>query len=314
MTYLLDPHSAGLQRAADLLTRGEQVAFATETVYGLGADARNDRAVAGIYEAKGRPSFNPLIVHVSSLEAARIYVEWPDMANAVAQAFWPGPLTLVLPLRKGAGISKLVTAGLDSLAIRIPAHPMAQKLLAIFDGPVAAPSANPSGRISPTTAQHVLDGLGGKIAAVLEGGSCAVGLESTILDLTEPEHPKLLRAGGVTAEALGSSLGQSIALAHSDTPGKVTAPGQLTSHYAPRASVRLNASNWDLGELRLGFGKMDCDLNLSPNGDLLEAAANLFAHLHQLDAAGRPIAVSPIPKDGLGLAINDRLQRAAAPR
>lgn len=312
MTDLLLPNETDIARAAQLLADGEQVAFATETVYGLGADARQDKAVAGIYAAKGRPSFNPLIVHVASIDAAKRYVNWSDLADQVARAFWPGPLTLVLPLRADAGISKLVTAGLDTLAIRVPAHAGAQHLLTRFDGPVAAPSANPSGRISPTTAQHVIDGLDGKIAAVIDGGFCSVGLESTILDLTGT--PTLLRAGGVSAEDLSQALGRDIALQHNATPGTVTAPGQLSSHYAPKASVRLNATQWRDGELRLGFGPVDCDLNLSETGDLVEAAANLFAHLHALDAKGLPIAVSPVPDTGLGAAINDRLTRAAAPR
>ncbi len=312
MTEQLLSQDPGFARAADLLQSGEQVAFATETVYGLGADARNDTAVAGIYAAKGRPSFNPLIVHVGSKDIAQRYVVWSELADKVAEAFWPGPLTLVLPLRLETSISKLVTAGLDSLAIRVPAHPSAQSLLQVFDGPLAAPSANPSGRISPTTASHVMNGLNGKIAAVLDGGSCAVGLESTILDLTG--HPALLRAGGISAEALETLLGQGVSLHHSATPGKVTAPGQLSSHYAPNASVRLNATEWHTGESRLGFGNVDCDLNLSETSDLTEAAANLFAHLHSLDRMNRPIAVSPIPETGLGMAINDRLTRAASPR
>ena len=314
MTEQLQSQDPDFMRAVELLQRGEQVAFATETVYGLGADARDDRAVAGIYAAKGRPSFNPLIVHIASADDAKRYVLWSDHCEKVTNAFWPGPLTLVLPLRGDAGISKLVTAGLNTLAIRVPAHPSAQRLLRAFGGPLAAPSANPSGRISPSTAEHVLNGLNGKIAAVLDGGSCTVGLESTILDLTNPNRPTLLRAGGVSADDLGTHLGCDVAQQHDATPGTVTAPGQLSSHYAPRASMRLNATDWRPGELRLGFGDVDCDLNLSEQGDLVEAAANLFAHLHQLDAANAAIAVSPIPNMGLGLAINDRLTRAAAPK
>lgn len=309
MTTRLLPTRAGIQEAAALLRSGAQVAFPTETVYGLGGDARDGKAVAGIYAAKGRPSFNPLIVHVPDAEAAQRYAGWSDQADALARAFWPGPLTLVLPLRADAGLSPLVTAGLDSVAIRVPASALARALLNAFDGPLAAPSANPSGKISPTSAEHVLAGLSGKIAAVLDGGACDVGLESTIIGLTGA--PALLRAGGVPREAIEDALGSKLA----EAGEAITAPGQLASHYAPDAAMRLQAEQWQEGELRLGFGPMDCDLNLSESGDLAEAAANLFGHLHRLDAMnGEKIAVAPIPETGLGLAINDRLRRAAAPR
>ena len=310
MTERLTPTSAHMQRAADLLADGALVAFPTETVYGLGADARNGRAVAEIYAAKGRPSFNPLIVHVPSSEAAQSYGVWSETAQRFADAFWPGPLSMVLPLRRDAGLSELVTAGLESVAIRIPAGDLAQELLQRFNGPVAAPSANPSGRISPTTPAHVLAGLDGKIGAVLDGGACSVGLESSIIGLTG--EPTLLRAGGVPREAIEEVLGASLRMA---VEGEITAPGQIASHYAPNARVRLNAIAWEVGEKTLGFGPMACDLNLSETGDLVEAAANLFGHLHRLDAMdGIGIAVAPIPRLGLGAAINDRLQRAAAPR
>ncbi|MBI6629315.1 L-threonylcarbamoyladenylate synthase [Pontibaca salina] len=309
-TELLGTAQADLARAANLLGEGRLVAFPTETVYGLGADARNGVAVAAIYAAKGRPAFNPLIVHVADADAARRYVQWNDIATRLADAFWPGPLTLVLPLREGHGISPLATAGLETLAVRVPAHKSAQGLLRAFDGPLAAPSANPSGRISPTTAAHVLAGLDGRIAAVIDDGHCPVGLESTILALDGT--PRLLRAGGIAAEAVEALLGQSLAAPQS--PTTPSAPGQLASHYAPQAQVRLNAKTARPGEVLLGFGDMGCDLNLSPGGDLIEAAANLFGHLHQLDATGRPIAVAPVPDHGLGRAINDRLHRAAAPR
>ncbi|TDK43757.1 L-threonylcarbamoyladenylate synthase [Antarcticimicrobium luteum] len=309
-TLHLTASAADLARAAALLGEGQLVAFPTETVYGLGADARNGRAVAAIYEAKGRPSFNPLIVHVADAETARLYVEWSDTAEKLAGAFWPGPLTLVLPLRPGHGISDLVTAGLQTLAVRVPAHPTARALLREFGGPVAAPSANLSGRISPTTAAHVLAGLSGRIAAVIDDGPCPVGLESTIVGLAGA--PALLRPGGVAAEAIEAVLGAD--LVRPEAGSAISAPGQLASHYAPAARVRLNAGSPRPDELFLGFGPMDCDLNLSANGDLAEAAANLFGHLHRLDARGRPIAVAPIPGDGLGAAINDRLRRAAAPR
>ena len=265
--------------------------------------------MAGIYAAKGRPSFNPLIVHVHAVAAARRYVAWSDMAEKLAAAFWPGPLTLVLPLTPGHGLSSLVTAGLSTLAIRVPAHATARDLLRAVDRPIAAPSANPSGRISPTTAAHVLAGLDGHIAAVLDDGPCQVGLESTIIGLADA--PQLLRAGGVTQSEVENVLGQPLRSASS---GKITAPGQLTSHYAPQAAVRLNATAARQGEVLLGFGDIEGTLNLSPAGLLTEAAANLFDMLHQLDARVQPIAVAPIPEDGLGVAINDRLRRAATPR
>ncbi|AVO39783.1 threonylcarbamoyl-AMP synthase [Pukyongiella litopenaei] len=309
-TEILPASPAGTARAAALLRAGDIVAFPTETVYGLGADARNGQAVARVFEAKGRPAFNPLIVHVADTGAARRHVVWSDLADRLAAAFWPGPLTLVLPLRENHGISPLVTAGLDTLAVRVPAHPAARALLAGFDGPVAAPSANPSGRISPTDAGHVLAGLDGRVAAVLDDGPCPVGLESTIVGLADT--PALLRPGGLPAEAVEQALHQ--ALARPATDDTISAPGQLSSHYAPGASVRLNARTARPGEVLLGFGATDCDLNLSPSGDLHEAAANLFGHLHRLDAMNKPIAVTPIPDHGLGRAINDRLRRAAAPR
>ncbi|MBO9430789.1 L-threonylcarbamoyladenylate synthase [Sulfitobacter sp. R18_1] len=310
MTETLPPTPQGIARAARLLQEGALVALPTETVYGLGADARNGEAVAGIYAAKGRPSFNPLIVHLPDIETAKRYVEWTDEADRLAQAFWPGALTLVLPLKSDSGLSSLVTAGLPSLAVRVPAHPAMRQVLQALNGPVAAPSANPSGKISATTAAHVLAGLDGKIAAVLDDGACSVGLESTILGLTGP-RPALLRAGGLPSEAIEAALGQPLEIVDG---AEIIAPGQLASHYAPGAAVRLNAETAGPGEVLLGFGTMVCDLNLSPSGDLTEAAAKLFDHLHQLDATGQSIAVAPIPDHGLGRAINDRLARAAAPR
>lgn len=308
-TLRLADDAPSVARAAALLGDGALVAFPTETVYGLGGDARNDRAVAGIYAAKGRPSFNPLIVHLAEAAQAARYVEWPGQAAQLARAFWPGPLTMVLPLKPDHGLSSLVTAGLPTVALRVPAHPLARALLRAFGGPVAAPSANPSGRISPTTAAHVLAGLDGRIAAVLDGGACPVGLESTILGLSPV--PTLLRPGGVPSEAIEQVLGLKLAAAGA----AITAPGQLASHYAPGARVRLNATKAEPGEALLGFGAMACDLNLSEAGDLIEAAANLFGHLHRLDRPGQHgIAVAPIPDHGLGRAINDRLRRAAAPR
>ncbi len=310
-TKILKASSEGYEAAKTIWSAGSLVAFPTETVYGLGADARIDDAVAGIYEAKGRPSFNPLIVHVSDIEMAQRYVEWSDVAQSLATAFWPGPLTLVLPLKPEAGISKLVTAGLPTLAIRVPEHPIAQALLTHYDGPVAAPSANPSGRISPTTSQHVTAGLSGRIEAVVDGGACDVGLESTIIGLSN--EPMLLRPGGLPIEAIEQALGHPISRHTQADP--LVAPGQMTSHYAPKVAVRLNAARRQDGETLLGFGDVECDLNLSKAADLREAAANLFGHLHELDQSEAiAIAVSPIPMKGLGIAINDRLKRAAAPR
>lgn len=308
-TRVLSSDPDGFASAAAIWRAGGLVAFPTETVYGLGADARDDRAVARIFDAKGRPRFNPLIVHVESAEAARSYVNWSHDAEILASAFWPGPLTLVLPLKPDAGLSPLVTADLPTLAIRVPAHPVARELLATFGGPVAAPSANPSGRISPTTAAHVLAGLEGRIEAVVDGGACPVGLESTIVGLAGA--PRLLRPGGLPVEALEAALGTPLAQHRGGDP--LNAPGQMQSHYAPSARLRLNATGPRDGEVMLGFGAVGGDLNLSGSGDLTEAAANLFGSLHQLDARGAAgIAVAPIPEVGLGRAINDRLRRAAA--
>lgn len=308
---VLAPDLPGIARAAELLLAGEVVAFPTETVYGLGADATSGQAVARIYEAKGRPSFNPLIVHVASTEAATRLIELPAVGMRLAEAFWPGPLTLVAPMRSDAGIADLVTAGLPTLAVRVPAHPLAQILLEACGRPLAAPSANPSGRISPTTAAHVMDGLANRIAAVLDGGACDIGLESTIIGF-DGDTPVLLRPGGVAAEEIRRIAGNLV----ERSGDAITAPGQLASHYAPASALRLNALARRGDELLLGFGDIAGDLNLSPSGDLREAAANLFAYLRALDAraAGRPLAAAAIPGHGLGAAINDRLRRAAAPR
>lgn len=310
-TKVLNQTPQGFEEASTIWRSGGLVAFPTETVYGLGADARNDIAVARIFESKGRPTFNPLIVHVDSIARAQEYVEWNDAADRLASAFWPGPVTFVLPLKAGSGLSPLVTADLPTLAVRVPAHPVARSLLQSFGGPLAAPSANPSGKISPTTAAHVQAGLSGKIEAIMDGGDCDVGLESTIIGLADT--PVLLRPGGLPQEALEAALGHPLTMHKAADP--LIAPGQMTSHYAPGAPVRLNATSFDDNELMLGFGPVDCTLNLSDSGDLREAAANLFHHLHALDKMeGTAIAVSPIPTTGLGAAINDRLKRAAAPR
>jgi L-threonylcarbamoyladenylate synthase len=311
ITRRLPASRRGIADAAQIWADGGLVAVPTETVYGLGADARNDTAVARIYEAKGRPSFNPLIVHVPDAATAETYCIFNDEARMLARAFWPGALTMVLPLRPEAGISKLVTAGLDTLAIRVPDHPLACDVLTAFGGPIAAPSANPSGRISPTIADHVFAGLDSRIDAVLDGGPCPVGVESTIVSCVGA--PALLRAGGVPVEALAACLGQP--LLQVDDPEAPQSPGQLASHYAPKGAVRLSATDVRDGEVLLGFGAVDAPVNLSHSGDLVEAAARLFACLHQLDAMeAKRIAVSPIPQTGLGAAINDRLKRAAAPR
>jgi L-threonylcarbamoyladenylate synthase len=309
-TKILTADAAGINRAAAYLRAGRLVAFPTETVYGLAADARDGAAVAAIYEAKGRPSFNPLIVHVADAQRARRYAKWSDFAEILAAAFWPGPLTLVLPLLEGHGLSSLVSAGLPSIALRVPSHPAACALLTAFDGPIAAPSANLSGQISPTKAPHVIADLKGRIAGVVDDGPCAVGLESTIVGLTQ-DSPVLLRSGGLPIEAVERALGVPLGR---PSDAQITAPGQLTSHYAPNAQVRLNATGAAEGEALLGFGPMACDVNLSATGDLTEAAARLFDCLHQLNAMARPIAVAPVPMRGLGVAINDRLKRAAAPR
>ncbi len=311
-TEILGADQAGLGRATELLGRGELVAFPTETVYGLGADARSDDAVLAIYAAKGRPAHNPLIVHVASADQAATYVEFSPLAERLARAFWPGPLTLVLPMRAQAGLSRHVSAGLPTVAIRVPGNDLALELLSGFGGPVGAPSANLSGRISPTTAGHVLDGLDGRIAAVVDGGACQIGLESTIVGF-DP-GPCLLRPGGLPGEAIEAALGQPLRAAP-QAPDAPSAPGQLASHYAPSAALRLNATHVHRGEVMLGFASISGDLNLSPSGDLREAAATLFDHLRTLDAGGAArIAVAPIPMKGLGVAINDRLRRAVAPR
>ncbi|MCA3448214.1 MAG: threonylcarbamoyl-AMP synthase [Rhodobacter sp.] len=314
VTQCLAPTPDGLAQLADLLRTGGLVAFPTETVYGLGGDARSDLAVAQIFEAKGRPRFNPLIVHLPDAAAARALAVFDGRAEALAAAFWPGPLTLVLPLRAGSGLSDLVTAGLPTVALRIPAHPVARALLQVFGGPLAAPSANPSGRISPTRAAHVMEGLGGRIDAVIDGGACAVGVESTIVGLEGAA--RLLRPGGVPVEALETALGLPLLPPEA---GQITAPGQLAAHYAPGAPVRLDAVAARPNEVWIGFGPQSAGaaLTLSEAGDLVEAAARLFHSLREADRLAGPggaIAVAPVPETGLGRAINDRLRRAAAPR
>lgn len=314
-THLLTPDETGYRAASALLKAGELVALPTETVYGLAGDACNDTAVAEIFAAKGRPRFNPLIVHLGDLEQVAQFAQMTPLAARMAAHFWPGPLTLVLPLRPDTALSPLVTAGLNTVAIRLPAHPVARELLRVFGGPVAAPSANPSGRISPVTAQHVIDGLGGKIAGVIDGGDCAVGVESTIVDATG-DAPRVLRAGGLANEQIEQALGAPL-LAPAASP-TITAPGQLVSHYAPRGRVRMNVAVPDAGEIWVGFGQCNgAQLSLSETGNTTEAAARLFHALHLADSMAGPngaIAFAPVPETGLGRAINDRLRRAAAPR
>lgn len=306
--------SAIIERAAQLIRAGRLVAFPTETVYGLGADATNDRAVAAIFAAKGRPAFNPLIAHVLDAAEARRHVVWNDTAERLAASFWPGPLTLVLPRIEGCRLSLLASAGLDTAAVRAPSHPIARDLIAASGVPIAAPSANRSGAISPTRPEHVVESLGDAVDLVIDGGPCDVGLESTVLDLTTSK-PTLLRPGGVTREAIEKVIGAIAAGPAIGVAGKLHSPGQLESHYAPRAAVRLNATTAEPDETLLGFGQVTGALNLSPRSDLVEAAANLFTMLRQLDASGASaIAVATIPEEGLGIAINDRLRRAAAPR
>jgi L-threonylcarbamoyladenylate synthase len=296
--------SEGMARALDLLRAGLCVAIPTETVYGLAADATDAVAVAGIYAAKGRPDFNPLIAHVSGLAMAETLVKIGDVARDLMARFWPGPLTLVLPLRDGANIASLVTAGLPTLAIRCPDHPVPQALIAALGCPLAAPSANASGRISATTATHVAASLGDRVPLILDGGPCRAGLESTIIGI-QGDTACLLRPGAIPAEALGINLA-----AAGDA---ITAPGQLASHYAPRQPVRLNAADAAPDEFLIGFGAVRGDYALGNN--LVTAAARLFDALHIAEASGRArIAVAPIPDTGLGAAINDRLRRAAATR
>lgn len=308
---------AGIAEAARLIAAGEPVAIPTETVYGLAADATDSAAVARIYAAKGRPSFNPLIVHVADLAAAERIAVFDDRARALAAAFWPGPLTLVVPLKHGAGIASAVTAGLDTIALRVPAHRAMQALLAATGKPLAAPSANASNRISPTRAEHVLATLGGRIALIVDDGPTTAGLESTIV-----KEGRVLRPGPITAADLHSihrGEGRGPVIERPDagprpSPGthKVEAPGQLASHYAPTKPVRLNAECAAPDEWLIGFGAISGNATLSATGDVTEAASRLFAALYRADASPRPrIAVAPIPETGIGAAINDRLRRAA---
>ncbi len=314
-TQVMKAEIQAIEAAARCLAAGGLVAFPTETVYGLGADAGNGEAIARLYAAKGRPSFNPLIAHVTDAAAARLLAHFDAAAEKLADAFWPGPLTLVLPKRADSVVADLALAGLDSVAVRVPAHPIARALLAAFKGPVVAPSANRSGHVSPTSAAHVLADLRGRIDMVIDAGPCTVGVESTIVGCLGT--PTLLRPGGLPREQIERVLGAPLAIsaANDDAP---LAPGMLTSHYAPKTRLRLDAAAPHDGEALLAFGpapKAGNTLNLSSRGDLIEAAANLFSHLRTLDASGAGgIAVMKVPYEGLGEAINDRLKRAAAPK
>ncbi|RBM09626.1 L-threonylcarbamoyladenylate synthase [Novacetimonas cocois] len=321
MTRRLVADEAGIAVAADILRAGGLVAFGTETVYGLGADARNAQAVAGIFAAKERPAFNPLISHFPDAATAFEHAQADELAQKLARRFWPGPLTMVLPRTSTCAISDLAGAGLPSVAVRVPSGAVARALLARAGIPVAAPSANPSGRVSPSTAAHVLAGLEGRIDAVLDSGPCAVGVESTIVDLTGA-RPVLLRPGGITIEAL-REICPDIALPHATCDARPAAPGRLSSHYAPALPVRLEATHVAADEALLAFGPelagSQLVWNLSPTEKLDEAAARLFAGLRFLDMEGhrrglRAIAVQPVPAHGLGAAIRDRLARAACPR
>ncbi|WP_407176402.1 L-threonylcarbamoyladenylate synthase [Bradyrhizobium sp. STM 3562] len=323
-TKILPADEAGVKEAARCLAAGGLVAFPTETVYGLGADATNSAAIARLYEAKGRPLFNPLISHVAGFEAARRLGRFDAVACALAQAFWPGPLTLVLPKRPDCEVAELATAGLDTIAVRVPAHPTAHAILAALGKPVVAPSANLSGHVSPTSAAHVKSDLKGRIDLIIDGGPVAVGVESTIIGCFGT--PMLLRPGGVPREEIERVLDRPLKQAPADTDSdgaQPLAPGMLTSHYAPRAKVRLNVRSLKPGEALLAFGRPDvagrehaaATMNLSESGDLAEAASHLFGYLRMLDATNaHTIAVMPVPPHGLGEAINDRLRRAAAGR
>ena len=320
-TAILPAGEAAVAVVARTLANGGLVAFPTETVYGLGADATNAFAIARLYQAKGRPAFNPLISHVGDLNAARAIGRFDATALALAEAFWPGPLTLVLPRGAGCAVAELATAGLETVAIRVPSHPVARAILRAFGRPVVAPSANLSGHVSPTTAAHVQSDLEGRIDLIVDGGPVAVGVESTIVGCFG--QPMLLRPGGLPRENIERVLGRALVQPATDAGSdsvQPLAPGMLASHYAPRTRVRLNATSVEAGEALLAFGtppqgadSAAAVMNLSPRGDLDEAAANLFGYLRALDAArAKAIAVMPVPDEGLGEAINDRLRRAAA--
>jgi len=310
-TKIFNTSDPDLLKASQIIKSGGTLAFPTETVYGLGADATNKLAVAKIFQAKGRPSFNPLIIHCFSIEQIQTFAMWSSEAQTVADKFWPGPLTMVLPLLPNNQISSLALAGLQTVAVRMPDHSVAQSILQLANTPIAAPSANPSGAVSATKAEHVISRLNGKIDGIISGYSSKIGLESTIISFL-PE-PSILRFGAIDETDISELLGLDLKKKRKDE--KISAPGQLSSHYAPKGSIRLNSKVFRKNEVSLGFGEILCDLNLSREANLAEAAANLFDYLHRLDEMGaEKIAVSPIPEEGIGIAINDRLRRAAAPK
>ncbi len=323
-TRVLKANAASVAEAARVLAAGGLVAFPTETVYGLGADATDGRAVARLYAAKGRPAFNPLIAHVVDLKAAQALARFNPKAARLAKAFWPGPLTLVLPKAVKCRVADLATAGLDTIAVRVPDHAVAREILTAFGKPVVAPSANRSGHVSPTRAEHVQADLAGRIDLIIDGDATPVGVESTIIACLD--EPVLLRPGGLPRLAIENVLEQKLAYAPPGSPrakDAPLAPGMLAAHYAPRTPMRLDVGRVEPGEALLAFGRRPAEgaasalkvLNLSARGDLIEAAANLFSHLRALDTAGaRAIAVMPVPHEGLGEAINDRVRRAATPR
>ncbi|KPH57433.1 L-threonylcarbamoyladenylate synthase [Novosphingobium sp. ST904] len=307
---LLAADQAGVERAAHLLREGRLVAVPTETVYGLTARADRDESVAAIYRAKGRPSFNPLIVHIADLASAQALADFDERALRLARAFWPGALTMVLPLREGAPVAAAVTAGLPTVALRCPAHPVMRAVIAESGQALAGPSANRSGGVSPTCAEHVVASLGGNVDAVVDGGACEAGVESTIVALREEGRWQVLRPGPIPEAHIREILGVD---SDAVTSQAIEAPGQLASHYAPGKPVRLNADMAEQDEFHIGFGNVAGDVSLSPSGDLIEAASRLYALLHEGAAADQPrIAVAPIPGEGVGAAINDRLSRAAA--
>lgn len=303
-----------LGKAVDILKRGGLVAVPTETVYGLAADATNSKAVARIFQAKKRPAFNPLICHVCDMVMAEKLVKVSPLAATLMEAFWPGPITFVLPKIEQCTVSDLVSADLETLAIRMPDHSLTHELIKMLDRPIAAPSANQSGKISPTTASHVAEGLGSSVDMILDGGDCMRGIESTIVTFDE-DGVIILRPGSITKDMLENACSAKVRNFIASPESTITAPGQLSSHYAPNAEVRLNATSKNAGDYLIGFGDIRGDTSLSETGDLIEAASNLFKALREADKTdAKTIAIAPIPKQGIGIAINDRLDRAAAPR
>lgn len=312
MSNIYKANAANIKKAAELIRGGGLVAFPTETVYGLGASVYDARAVAGIFAAKGRPAFNPLISHIADIEFLHDYVETDERALSLAKHFWPGPFTMVLKRKEHNNAIDLACAGLPTATVRMPNHPTALELIRESGVPIVAPSANRSQTISPTTAEHVAESLGNKVDMILDGGKCTVGVESTIVDVTG-KQVVMLRAGGIALEDIEDFLGEKVLVSHGE-PGRPTSPGQMLKHYAPAHRFRINVEKPEEGVFYIGFGWQEhVDLNLSPTGDLHEAAANLFAYMRLADelAGDKGIAMAPIPEEGLGLAINDRIRRAS---